>query len=397
MPYFDKYTPKSGNPRGKQERGEGRRENARARDEQRSREQDEHYRDRMKKKPANQEGAAPYHKPEGATRYGKPANRDGAAPYRKNDGAPRYGKPANRDGAASAYRDVGAEKPRYGKPAYTKNPTKPYGGTRPAFTPAPQQTIVPVSRPAFAPEEALPRENLLVGRNPIREAVKSGHDIEKLLVARGELSGSAREIVMKARERHIVVQEVDRTRLDAIAPNHQGMIAFVSAFQYSTVQKMLDLAAGRGEEPFLVLLDSVTDPHNLGAVIRTAECAGAHGVIIPERRAVGLTPAAVKASAGAVEYLPVARVTNLVRQIDELKKLGIWVYGAAMDGKRFDKVDLSGPAALVVGSEGEGVSRLALSHCDEIVALPMLGKIDSLNASVAAGVLMYEVVRRRLK
>lgn len=201
---------------------------------------------------------------------------------------------------------------------------------------------------------------------------------------------------MKARERHIVVQQVERSRLDAIAPNHQGMLAFVSAHAYQTVEDMLALAESRGEPPFLILLDGLTDPHNLGAIIRSAECAGAHGVILPERRAVGLTPAAVKASAGAVEYLPVARVGNLTRQIDALKERGIWVYGATQQGRRFDKLDLSGPVALVIGSEGEGLSRLVLAHCDLPVALPVRGKIDSLNASVAAGILMYEVVRRRL-
>ncbi len=246
-----------------------------------------------------------------------------------------------------------------------------------------------------AETEVVPNENLLSGRNPIREALKSGRDIEKLLVARGELSGSAREIVQMAKERRIPIQEVDRVRLDAITHNHQGMLAFASAYQYSTVEKMLELAQERGEEPFLVLLDGITDPHNLGAIIRTAECAGAHGVIVQERRAVGLTPAAVKASAGAVEHLPVARVSNLGNTILELQNQNIWVYAADMEGENYADADLSGALALVIGAEGEGVSRRVLSLCDKTLSLPMRGKLDSLNASVAAGVLLYAAMRAR--
>ncbi|MBR2942918.1 MAG: 23S rRNA (guanosine(2251)-2'-O)-methyltransferase RlmB [Clostridia bacterium] len=237
--------------------------------------------------------------------------------------------------------------------------------------------------------------NLLVGRNPIREALKAGRDIEKLLVARGELIGSAREIVGMARDAKIVVQEVARERLDAMAPNHQGLIAVASAYSYKTVEDMLALAKERGEAPFLVILDGVTDPHNLGAIIRSAECVGAHGVIIPERRAVGLTPSAVKASAGAVEHIPVAKEVNLTRTIERLKKEGVWVYGAAMKGEDFRKVDFSGPAALVIGSEGEGISRLVMENCDRLVSLPIKGKLDSLNASVAAGVLLYAMMGAR--
>ena len=243
--------------------------------------------------------------------------------------------------------------------------------------------------------DVVPMENLLSGRNPIREALKSGRDIEKLLVARGELSGSAREIVQMAKEKRIPVQEVDRERLNAITPNHQGMLAFASAYQYSTVEAMFELAEERGEDPFLILLDGITDPHNLGAIIRSAECAGAHGVIVQERRAVGLTPAAVKASAGAVEYMPVARVTNLANTIEVLKARNIWVYAADMDGEAYDKTDLSGAVALVIGSEGEGVGRRVLDVCDKTISLPIRGKVDSLNASVAAGILMYAVARAR--
>ena len=248
---------------------------------------------------------------------------------------------------------------------------------------------------AAAEERIDPQENLLAGRNPIREALKSGRDLEKLLVQKGELSGSAREIVQMARERRIPVQEVDKSRLDELAPHHQGMLAFASAYAYATVEDMLEEAAAREEEPFLILLDGVTDPHNLGAIIRSAECAGAHGVIVPERRSVGLTPAAVKASAGAVEHCKVARVTNLNRTIEDLKKRGIWTYAVTMDGEDYEKVDFKGGVALVIGSEGEGISRLTLEGCDQKVSLPMKGEIDSLNASVAAGIMMYRVLSSR--
>ena len=244
-------------------------------------------------------------------------------------------------------------------------------------------------------EEEQMENNLLVGRNPIREALRAGRDIEKLLVARGELIGSAREIVAMAKDAKIVVQEVDRVRLDQMAPNHQGLIAVASAYSYKTVDDMLALAKERGEAPLLVILDGVTDPHNLGAIIRSAECAGAHGVIIPERRAVGLTPAAVKASAGAVEYLPVAKEVNLTRTIERLKKEGVWVYGTAMNGEDYRKVNFAGGAAIVIGSEGEGISRLVAESCDKVVSLPMKGHIDSLNASVAAGILLYAVAGER--
>ncbi len=243
--------------------------------------------------------------------------------------------------------------------------------------------------------ETMVQENILAGRNPIREALRAGRDIEKLLVLKGELSGSAREIVQMAREAHIVVQEVEKIRLDELAHNHQGLIAFASAYQYSTVEAMLEEAAAKNEDPFLILLDGVTDPHNLGAIIRSAECVGAHGVIVPERRSVGLTPAAVKASAGAVEHMKVARVVNLSRTIEELKEKNIWTYALDMDGVDYEKVNFKGGVALVVGSEGEGVSRLVVEHCDQKVSLPMAGHIDSLNASVAAGVMMYRVLSSR--
>ena len=279
-----------------------------------------------------------------------------------------------------------------------------FGGPRPErrdfreerrFEDRPRDDRRPPMPPRQETREEEMESNLLVGRNPIREALRAGRDIEKLLVARGELIGSAREIVAMAKDSKIIVQEVARERLDAMAPNHQGLIAVASAYSYKTVDDMLALAKERGEAPLLVILDGVTDPHNLGAIIRSAECAGAHGVIIPERRAVGLTPSAVKASAGAVEYLPVAKETNITRTIERLKKEGVWVYGAAMNGEDYRKVDFSGAAAIVIGSEGEGISRLVQESCDKLVSLPMKGHIDSLNASVAAGVLLYAMAGAR--
>ena len=312
--------------------------------------------------------------------YGDRPNGGERRPYgeRPNNGERRpYGDRPN-NGERRPYGDrpnAGERRPCGDRPMNDRRPPMP----RPAMTPPPAQ------------EEEM-QSNLLVGRNPIREALKAGRDMEKLLVAKGELIGSAREIVAMAREQKVIVQEVDRAHLDAMAPGHQGLIAVVSAYAYKTVDDMLALAKERGEEPFLVILDGVTDPHNLGAIIRSAECAGAHGVIIPERRAVGLTPAAVKASAGAVEYLPVAREVNLTRTIERLKKEGIWIYGTAMNGEDYRKVDYSGAKALVIGSEGEGMSRLVSESCDKVVTLPMKGKIESLNASVAAGILLYAMM-----
>ena len=198
-----------------------------------------------------------------------------------------------------------------------------------------------------------------------------------------------------AKEAHIPVQEVEHQRLNELAKNHQGMVAFASAYQYSTVEAMLAEAEEKGEDPFLILLDGITDPHNLGAIIRSAECVGAHGVIVPERRAVGLTPAAVKASAGAIEHIKVARVVNMTRVIEMLKARNIWTYALTMDGTDYEKVNFKGGVAMVVGSEGEGISHLVLENCDQKVSLPMAGHLDSLNASVAAGVVMYRVLSSR--
>jgi 23S rRNA (guanosine2251-2'-O)-methyltransferase len=240
-------------------------------------------------------------------------------------------------------------------------------------------------------------ENRVEGRNPVLEVLRSGRTVEKILIARGISEGVIREIMARAREKGVVIQEVDRQRLDDISESgsHQGVIAYVTPYSYVQVDEIIKHAGEKGEDPFLVILDEVTDPHNLGAVIRTAECCGAHGVIIPKHRSVGLTPAVIKASTGAVEYMPVAKVTNLVRLIDDLKSQGIWVAGADVEGTNYSEQNLTGPLALVIGSEGKGIRRLIKEKCDFLVRIPLKGKIESLNASVAAGILMYEVVRQR--
>lgn len=239
--------------------------------------------------------------------------------------------------------------------------------------------------------------DLIIGRNSVLEALRAGRAIDSLLVARGERSGSIGRILAECREKGIVIKEVDVKKLDFLCGrgNHQGVAAYAAAHAYACVADLLALAQERGEAPFLIICDELEDPHNLGAIIRTAEAAGAHGVIIPKRHAASLSFAVSKAAAGALEYLPVARVGNLAATLDELKKQGLWIYGADMDGTPFCETDYSGPAALVIGSEGRGLGRLIKEKCDFIVSLPMKGKINSLNASVAAGILMYEIARQR--
>lgn len=247
------------------------------------------------------------------------------------------------------------------------------------------------------PEKDENAENILEGRNPIREAIKAGRHIERLLVAQGEIQGSVKEIVYDAKANGAIIQEVERTRLDRISITgaHQGIIAYVAVKEYVSIEDILDYAKEKGEDPFIVILDGICDPQNLGAIIRTSECAGVHGVIIPQRRASGLTPVVAKCSAGAIEYMRVARVTNISQVIEKLKKEGVWVYGASMEGKNYSRVNMTGPCAIVIGNEGEGLSQLVKRSCDCLVSLPQLGKIDSLNASVAAGILIYDCLRQK--
>ncbi len=243
------------------------------------------------------------------------------------------------------------------------------------------------------------RPDLIIGRNAVSEALRSERLIDTLLVAKGERNGSIGRIIAECKDKNIVIKEVDKKKLDFMCGqgNHQGVAAYAAAHKYAEVEDIFALAEERGEDPFIIICDEIEDPHNLGAIIRTAETTGVHGIIIPKRRNASLSYAVGKTSAGAVEYVPVARVGNLASTIDDLKKRGLWVYTADMDGTNWCETDYSGPVALIVGSEGNGVSRLIKEKSDFVVSLPMRGKITSLNASVAAGILMYEVARQRLK
>lgn len=236
------------------------------------------------------------------------------------------------------------------------------------------------------------------GRNAVLEAFRSGKCVDKLFILDGCQDGPVRTIAREARKTDTIINYVSKERLDQLSETraHQGVIAQAAAYEYSTVDEILARAEEKGEPPFLILLDNVEDPHNLGAIIRTANLVGAHGVIIPKRRAVGLTSTVAKTSAGAINYTPVAKVTNIVRMIEELKEKGIWFVCADMGGEIMYDLDLTGPMGLVIGNEGEGVSRLVREACDFTASIPMKGDIDSLNASVAAGVLAYEIVRQRL-
>lgn len=241
-------------------------------------------------------------------------------------------------------------------------------------------------------------DNIIIGRNAVMEALKSERTVDKLLVLNGALEGSIKKIVSLAKDAGIVIQHVNKEKLDSLSEGkqHQGVIAFIASYSYATVWDILNKAKEKGEEPFVIVLDNIVDPHNLGAIIRTANIVGAHGVIIPKRRAVGLTAIVAKTSAGAIEHTPVAKVSNLARTIEELKKEGLWAVCADMEGDIMYDIQLSGPICLVVGSEGEGVSRLVKEKCDFVAKIPMKGDINSLNASVAAGVLMYEILRQRM-
>ena len=241
-------------------------------------------------------------------------------------------------------------------------------------------------------------ENMIAGRNAVLEAFRSGKPVDKLFVLDGCQDGPVRTIVREAKKHDTLVQFVDKERLTQLSQTgrHQGVIAYTAAYEYAQVEDMLALAKERGEDPFLILLDDIEDPHNLGAIIRTANLAGAHGVIIPKRRAVGLTATVAKTSAGAINYTPVAKVTNLTKTMKELKEKGLWFVCADMGGESMYKLNLTGPIGLVIGNEGEGVSRLVKETCDFVASIPMKGDIDSLNASVATGVLAYEIVRQRL-
>lgn len=237
----------------------------------------------------------------------------------------------------------------------------------------------------------------IIGRNAVSEALKSGRTIESVLISENISGGSSISLLAKLKERKIIIKKVNKAKLDSISrgANHQGIIALAGVKESVSVEEIIKIAEKKGEAPFIIVADEIEDPHNLGAIIRTAECVGAHGVIIPKRRSVGITASVNKSSAGALEYVPVAKVSNIPATLDKLKEMGIWVYGADMNGESWCKCDFKGSVALVIGSEGKGIGSLVRKKCDFIVSIPMSGHINSLNASVAAGVLMYEVRRQR--
>lgn len=240
------------------------------------------------------------------------------------------------------------------------------------------------------------KENILIGRNAVGEAIKSGREIEKITVVKGG-EGSIKKIIGQAKDKKIPVYYSDRQALDRMAGGgqHQGIIASVADFKYSTVDEILEVAKRRDEDPFVIILDNLEDPHNLGAIMRTAECAGAHGIIIPKRRSVSVTDTVAKASAGAVEYMKVAKVTNISQTIEQLQQDGLWIGACDMGGEEYYKANLTGPIGIVIGSEGAGISKLVKSKCDFTVSMPMVGNITSLNASNAAAILMYEIRKQR--
>lgn len=239
--------------------------------------------------------------------------------------------------------------------------------------------------------------DILEGRNPVMEAIKSGRTINKILVAKGSTEGSIKKIVSMAKDSGIIVQYVDKNKINSVSQsdNHQGIIAYVSPQEYKELDELLAELEERDEKPFFIICDEINDPHNLGSIIRTANAVGVNGVIIPKRRATGITPVVVKTSAGATEYVPVCKVTNLARTMEMLKEKGIWIVGTDMDGdKAYYEADLTGKLAIVVGNEGSGMSRIVKEGCDFIVSIPMVGEVSSLNASVAASILMYESLRQ---
>ena len=238
---------------------------------------------------------------------------------------------------------------------------------------------------------------IIEGRNPIIEALKNNRPIEKIMVNKTSKEGSIKKILAMAKENKVIIQEVDRHKLDEMSESHahQGVIAITSNYRYYDLDEILEIPRQKGEDPFFIILDGITDPHNLGSIIRTADAVGAHAVIIPKRRSVQITPIVAKASAGAVEYLPVCKVTNIVNTIKTLKENGLWIAAVDMDGQTFYQQNLGGPLGIVVGSEGEGISRLVKQNCDFTVSMPMSGNVTSLNASVAGGILLYEVYRQR--
>ncbi len=261
----------------------------------------------------------------------------------------------------------------------------------------PRPTPTARTRQGGAYEEEIPNEGLISGRNAVRELLREGRDIDKIYLARGDREGSILALIGEASARGIPLVEVERRVLDTMCQHarHQGIVAIAAERQYATLDDVLACAAQRGEKPLVVIADGITDPHNLGALIRCAECAGAHGLILPKRHSAGLTSVVAKASAGAIEHLSIVKVTNLSDTIERLKEKGFWIYAADMDGAPYHSTDLTGAAAIVMGSEGAGISRLVREKCDFVVSIPLYGHIDSMNVSTAAAVILCEAARQR--
>ena len=280
------------------------------------------------------------------------------------------------------------------------------GGKKPSYSPVgkkkptAKKNMPKSPRPVFAPDNGVDSENVVAGRNPVSELHRSGRTVDKLYVAHGEREGSIVKIIAEARDMGIPVVEADKYKLESIAgtSNHQGVVAFATDYDYCDIDDIFAYAEEKGEKPFIVVLDGVTDPRNLGAIIRTAECCGVHGIIIPKRGCCGLTTTVFKAAAGACEYMKIAKVTNIAETISALKERGVWTYAADGDGDcDLYSTDLTGSTAIVLGDEGKGISRLVRQRCDGVISIPMFGSINSLNVSVAGAVMMYEAVRRKLE
>lgn len=316
----------------------------------------------------------------------------------------RYEKSDRAERGSFNKRSFNRENEREASSSYydKKSDRKPYK-SRDSVKAEEANTPVAAEKAEERAQDELP--NILMGRNPVKEAIKNGRSIDRILVLK-QTDGSLREIIGLARDANILVQETDRAKLDELCMpfgygertgNHQGIVAFVPGVDYVELSDILEEAKAKNEPPFIILLDSIEDPHNLGSIIRSAECAGAHGVVITKRRSASLTAAACKASAGAVEYVKVARVSNLAGAIDRLKDEGLWIAGADMSGTKMHEANMSGAIGLVIGSEGKGISRLIREKCDFLVSVPMKGKLDSLNAAVAAAILMFEKQRQSNK
>lgn len=279
-----------------------------------------------------------------------------------------------------------------------QQPQKDTRAAAPSRKPVEKKPVIKETQTIEAPIQV--REDIVEGRNAVIEALRSDRTIDQILIAQGDVQGSINVVLGLAKEKGIVIKEVDRRKLDQISETgaHQGVIAMVTPYKYFEVEDILREAEKRGESPFIVILDEIEDPHNFGSIVRTAEVCGVHGIIIPKRRNVGVTPTVFKTSAGAVEHMKIAKVTNINSVIEVLKEKGIWIYGADMDGKSycFD-VEFTGGTALIIGSEGRGMSKLTKDKCDVLVKIPMMGKITSLNASVAGGIMMYEVLKQKVK